>query len=166
MANWRSENLPQLDKSWVLNALLWIKLMTGCSLNVFLCFRTSKYGRTNAADDSTQRDGATRAPGMEPDDLWGVLQSIGSDSCSHASVTEGILASFFRAMEVGWDHHWMPWLVLGCLAWTCEWCLHNVIHTHTHSVNVNYIATLKGKLQTSLIFHYGRCSQQFPFCSF
>lgn len=41
------------------------KQTVGCSFTFSLYFRTSKYGRADAADDSTQRHGATRATSME-----------------------------------------------------------------------------------------------------
>ena len=52
-----------------------------------------------------------------------------SDTHIHVT-TDGFFICLlcFRVMEVEWDHHWTPWLVLGCLAWTCEWYPHDVIY--------------------------------------
>lgn len=78
---------------------------------------------------------------------------------------------FFRAMEAGWDHHWMPWLVLGCLAWTCEWYQQHVIYKHTQRTckqpsHISLIRKGQIKLHTTLKSHYSRRIQPFPFCGF
>lgn len=106
-------------------------VLAGCSLSVVLCFRTSQYGRAHAADDPPERHGTTRAPGTGPDDLLEYLRSIGCDWCSVLWMrTFGI--HVFRVMEVGWDHHWMPWLVPECPAWTCEWTWYNLTTRSVH----------------------------------